>query len=356
MPVIETIPIDDFNQRLKSKASELKIPFEVTLELTYACNLRCVHCYNPVHHATPQELSGHAFRSVIDQLVEADCMLVLFSGGEPFVRPDAFELFEYAKNAGLQIAVNTNATLLTPEKVERLADLAPTLLSVSVYGVTEETYESVTGVQGSFHKFMHGLSLLENYPHPLHFKMPVMTKNVHELESARAWFARKNWKLVHSVEIHPRTDGNLDPLAVRLSPEQTAKLRLKYDETTRCGGYGRAQGESGQAPNQLFDCQCGKNSFAVSPYGEMNLCVTTPYPQYSLKTGSVKEGWNLLINFVEGFTPSAKHECPACHLAPYCSQGSMDAFLNTGDFNPCLPYFKETAGKIKHLLEIKNEI
>ncbi len=354
MPAIESIPVDSLNYRLKTKASELKIPFEATIELTYACNLRCVHCYNPVHHATPNELPNSGVRSVIDQLIQNGCMLVLFSGGEPLMRPDAFELFKYAKSSGLQVAVNTNATLLTPEKVSQLIDLAPTLLSISVYGITQDTYESVTRVPGSFQNFMRGLSLLQNYPHPLHFKMPVMTKNVHELEAARAWFRERNLRLVHSVEIHPRSDGNLEPLEVRLPPSEAARLRVQYDETTRCGGYGRAGTLEGATSNQLFDCQCGKNSFAVTPYGEMNLCVSTPYPQYSLKTGNVREGWNLLVRFVENFTPSVKHECGGCDLVPYCSQGSMDAYLNTGDFNACLPYYKESAWIIRDLTrEIK---
>ena len=86
----------------------------------------------------------------------------------------------------------------------------------------------------------------------------------------------------------------------------------------------------------------------------MNLCVTTPFPKYSLKAGSLKEGWNVLVDFVKNFHPSEKYECPTCELSPFCSQGSMDAFLNTGDFNPCLPYFKETASQVKHLLEEKN--
>lgn len=341
---IETLPIDDLNQRLKAKAGELKIPFEATLEITYACNLRCVHCYNPIHHALPAELAPQDFRFVIDQLVDAGCMLILFSGGEPFMRRDAFELFDYAKQAGLQVAINTNATMLDAERLEKLKVLAPTLLSVSVYGMTQSTYEWVTGVSGSYDKFMKGLSLLEDYPHPTLFKMPVMTRNVHELEIARTWFRNKNWRLIHSVEIHPRADGDLSPLEVRLPAEQAAHLRFQYEEHSGCGGQGK-----------LFDCQCGKNSFAVTPYGEMNLCVSTPFPKYALKTGSVKEGWNLLVNFVEKFAPSEKHECPTCELAAHCSQGSLDAWLNTGDFNPCLPYFKESARILKTLAGPKHE-
>jgi radical SAM protein with 4Fe4S-binding SPASM domain len=277
-------------------------------------------------------------------LADAGCMLVLFSGGEPFVRPDAFELFNYAKKAGLQIVINTNATLLDAAKIQKLKDLSPTLLSISVYGITQPTYESITGVRGSFAKFMAGLEKLRDYPHPLIFKMPVMTRNVHELAAAKQWFHERNWRFIHSVEIHPKVDGDLSPLTVRLPAEEAARLRFQYDELTRCGGYG---GETKDLDHRAFDCQCGKNSLAVTPYGEMNLCVTTSYPKYSLKTGSVKEGWNLMVNFVENFRPSSRHECPSCELASFCSQGSMDAWLNTGDFNPCLPYFKEVAGLIK---------
>lgn len=346
--MIETLSIQDLQNRLiRSK----KTPFSTTLEITYGCNLNCVHCYNPTHKAETGELKFPELVRVLDELALLGCLTLTVTGGEIFTHPRIFEILEEAQKRAFQINLFTNAVLLTAERVEKIKKTSPNLVSVSVYGITRETYEAVTRVPGSFEKFMHGIELLADSGLPLLFKMPIMTLNRHEVEPAAEFFKRRGLKFIYSVEIHPRVDGNQEPLKYRLPPEDAAKLRLASQEELTCARS--SKGSAGQPP-EPFSCSCGKTSAAISPYGEMNLCVSTPYPRYSLKTGSLREGWNALIHFVENFKPSEKYECPVCPLVSFCSQGSMDAFLNTGDFNPCVPYFKETAKTVQHLLEIKN--
>lgn len=345
MSTIETIPLEHLNRRLIQKTLELRTPYTATIEISYGCNLRCVHCYNPTHKVLPGEMKREEIYNVLDQLAQAGCFQVAFSGGEPLLRPDAFELFTYAQKIGLGIALLTNATLIDQDKIERLKQLAPRHLSISVYGMTRETYESVTRVPGSFAKFQHGLKLVRESGIPFETKMPVMIQNVHELEMAREWFRREQIPFGHSLEIHPRSDGNPEPLKVRLPAELAAELRLKHSGEDR--SCLRTNDLSPEDAAKVFSCSCGKNSLAVSPYGEMNLCVTMHYPKYSLKTGSVKEGWQLLVQFVEGVKPDSHFECPQCDLAAYCTQGAMDAWLSTGQYTPCVPYFKQTARNVR---------
>lgn len=349
MNPLEEISIQDFNDRLGRKASEKKIPYRVQIEITYGCNLRCVHCYNPTHKILPTELKFPQLQTILAQLALMGCMQIGFTGGEPLLRRDAFDLFFYAKSLGFQIMIFTNATLIDESCLDRLKELDPALLSISVYGISRETYEAVTQVPGSFEKFMKAVHLLKDSGIPLSFKMPVMTLNKHELELAHQWFQAQGLPFTHSVEIHPRVDGNLEPLRVRLSSEDAALLRAKYE---RLGLDPADSCRSGTQNEEtaLFTCSCGKNSFAISPYGEMNLCQTTHFPKYSLSAGDVKEGWKVLVDFVDQVKPTEHFECPTCALQPYCTQGAMDAWLEKGDFNPCLPYFKETALKTKELV------
>ncbi len=102
-----------------------------------------------------------------------------------------------------------------------------------------------------------------------------------------------------------------------------------------------------QAGEGFFRCRCGKSSMAVTPYGEMNLCINFPVPQYNLRTGDVSSGWKALVEYVDSASPSQAYECPSCSVQDYCRQGPRDALLETGDFSPCLPYFKELASSEK---------
>ena len=340
---IKKVSFSKFTAELEAKAKKQKMPYTATIELTYGCNLNCVHCYNPTHKALPEELKTPELYSLIDQFIELGSMNVLFTGGEPLVRRDALDVMRYAKQKGLQILLFTNATLLTPEIIGELEAIQPAQVSTSVYGITEQTYEAVTRVPGSFQKFMCGLNLLLAANFDVLYKMPVMTLNAHELDEITDWFRSRNLAFNYTVDISRDVSGSDVPLKYRLSAEDAAKIRLKYDNPFPAGENFCVRDE----PRYLFDCDCGKASCTVTPYGEMNLCTIFPLPKYKLETGSVKEGWRTIVDFVDQASPGKHYECPSCELSPYCEQGTMDAWLEKKDFNACLPYYKEVATKVK---------
>src|SRR5687768_4861743 len=96
----------------KSAASRRPI---VVWNLTRTCNLKCVHCYTDSDaQKYSDELSTDEAKAVLDDLAAFKVPAVLFSGGEPMVRKDLFELAEYARGLGLHVVLSTNGTLITP--------------------------------------------------------------------------------------------------------------------------------------------------------------------------------------------------------------------------------------------------
>jgi len=347
---IESIGKSEFYLRLENRAFEKRIPLKATVELTYGCNLRCVHCYNPTHKAKG-ELSTQEFYRIIDELVREGCFLITFTGGEMFTRRDTFEILTYAKQKGIAIILLTNATLITPERADRIQALQPWRVDISIYGATPETYERVTGIPGSFGRFLEGVGRLRERKVPLLIKMPAMTLNQHEVQQAKALVEGWGIRFIYSSEITPRQDGSLEPLRYRI----TAQDVIRLDQAI----LGEWQEEDEvekecQAGEGLFRCGCGKSSMAVTPYGEMNLCTNFPVPQYNLRTGSVSWGWKALVETVDQARPSQAYECPSCDVRDYCRQGPRDALLEKGDFSPCLPYFKELASSEKQTYETKD--
>src|SRR5208337_4110207 len=87
----------------------------VVWNLTRTCNLKCVHCYTASEALKyPGELSTQQCKDVLDDLAAFKVPAVLFSGGEPLVRPDLFELAAYARALNLHVVASTNGTLITP--------------------------------------------------------------------------------------------------------------------------------------------------------------------------------------------------------------------------------------------------
>ncbi|MCH6570803.1 MAG: radical SAM protein [Acidobacteria bacterium] len=347
---IESMGKSEFFSRLENRAFEKRIPVKATIELTYGCNLRCVHCYNPTHKAKG-ELSTQEFYRIIDELAQEGCFLITFTGGEMFTRRDTFEILTYAKKKGFVIVLFTNATLITPERADRIQALQPLRVEISIYGATPETYERVTGIPGSFGRFLEGVERLRERKVPLLIKMPAMTLNQHEVKQAKALVEGWGIRFIYCSEITPRQDGSLEPLRYRISPQEV--IQLDQEILGEWQGVGQEE-EKCQASEGLFRCGCGKSSVAVTPYGEMNLCINFPVPQYDLRTGSVSSGWKALVEYIDSVGPSQAYECPSCDVRDYCRQGPVDAWLERGDFSPCLPYFKELASLEKQTYETKD--
>lgn len=79
---MKQLDTESFLAAVSSEASRKRQPESVPFELTYGCNLRCVHCFNPTHRALPQELSTSEVLRLIDQLAELGVLTVTFTRGE----------------------------------------------------------------------------------------------------------------------------------------------------------------------------------------------------------------------------------------------------------------------------------
>lgn len=339
---------DRFLDRLSTRTRETRTPDGFTFELTYACNLRCVHCYNPTHRALPHEVSTGEALHILGQAAEMGIVTVTFSGGEPLVRPDAFEIFHEARRLGFLVSLLSNATQFTATVADALEEIECDTIGVSIYGATKSTYEGVTGIPGSYEAFIRGLEQSASRRLPVVVRMPVMTDNAHEVHEARTLVEHLGLKFQYCLDITPRTDGDLSPLAHRLSAKQKSEINNAFFGHRTVSKTAAACSKT----DAFISCSCGRNRFAVTPYGEMNLCVAFPMPRYDLRRGSLRDGWEVLKETVDRAKPNRHYECPECDVHLYCHQGPSDAWLETGDMSRCLPHFKEFARLEKHVHEL----
>ncbi len=136
----------------------LSAPVNVTWEVTYACNLRCVHCLSDSGNRRAGELTTEQCLRVIDTLAAMKVFQLNIGGGEPFVRPDFLDLMDYAHEKGMVTCISTNGTLMTKEIARRL-DNRLVYIQVSLDGATAESNDAIRGV-GSFHKVLDALGHL----------------------------------------------------------------------------------------------------------------------------------------------------------------------------------------------------
>ena len=129
----------------------------VVYNCTGKCNLKCLHCYSSsqLNHCGDELTTAQAKR-LLSQLAEANCPVVLFSGGEPLLRNDLFELLAEAKRLGLRTVVSTNGTLIDSPIADKLAGVGVSYVGISIDG-EEQFHDRFRGVKGSFKAAVAGI-------------------------------------------------------------------------------------------------------------------------------------------------------------------------------------------------------
>ena len=314
----------EFSLALHRRAVQQRIPLEGAIEATQRCNLSCVHCYNNLPSsdlaARRSELTYEEHCRILDEITEAGCLWLLYTGGEIFLRPDFLNIYTYAKQKGLLITLFTNGTLLTPKSADYLSEWRPFSVEITLYGRTKETYERVTGVPGSFEKCMRGIRLLMERKLPLKLKAVVMNLNVHEIWDLKR-FVEEDLGLEFRFDamINPRIDGSRRPTQVRLRPEEIVQLDVQ--DPKRMAEWKRfvekfcGSPRSPQRPHRLYECGGGVGSFTVDPTGGLSICVLSREDVYDLRNGRFSDGW-------DGFIYSLRQrEIARIRGTPYLSRG-----------------------------------
>ncbi|HLF40414.1 MAG TPA: mycofactocin radical SAM maturase, partial [Acidimicrobiia bacterium] len=127
----------------------LDAPICLTWELTYACNLACRHCLSSSGRRDPRELTTGEAKAVVDELERMQVFYVNIGGGEPTIRPDFWELVDYATAQSIGVKFSTNGVRITPEVAARLASSDYVDVQISLDGATAEINDAVRG-EGSF--------------------------------------------------------------------------------------------------------------------------------------------------------------------------------------------------------------
>ena len=168
----------------------LDAPICLTWELTYACNLACVHCLSSSGKRDPRELSTQQCKDIIDELERMQVFYVNIGGGEPTVRSDFWELVDYATAHHVGVKFSTNGVRITPEVAAKLAASDYVDVQISLDGATAEVNDAVRG-PGSFAMAIRALENLADAGFKdAKISVVVTRHNVDQLDDFKALAAR----------------------------------------------------------------------------------------------------------------------------------------------------------------------
>jgi radical SAM protein with 4Fe4S-binding SPASM domain len=301
-----------------------RYPLGGTLEVTERCNMACLMCYinQPAgsQEAAARELTLAQIQSLVDQLTDAGCLSLLFTGGEPLLRPDLPDMWRYAKEQGLLVSLFTNGTLLTPRMADFLAEWRPATLEITLYGATQETYERVTRVPGSYARCLRGIELALDRGLRLELKSVLLKTNRHELEAMQAIAEGFGVPYRFDGILWPRKDGDGQAPEQRLSPAEIIALDEEYPERQRELErlYREFRAELVRNDN-VYTCLAGQRSFHIDSAGRMSACMMARQPAYDLLQGSFQEGWAFLETALKK-KRTLDTPCRTCTAGSLCMQ------------------------------------
>lgn len=315
-----------------------RVPVEVSIEVTHRCPLECQHCYNNLPmadaNARREEMSSDEHIHLLDELVDLGCLWILYTGGEIFARKDFLDIYTQAKKRGFLITLFTNGTMITPRIADHLAEYRPFNIEITLYGATRKTYETLTGIPGSFDRCMKGIRLLLDRKLPLKLKTVPTTINYEEVYEMKR-FAEQELGVEFKFDplVNPRTDCSQSPLAVRLSPEQA--VALDFCDPVRKAGFARiAEAEltsNVPASPKKYTCGGGHNGCAIDPKGRMTICVLSHRDGYDLRSGSFQQGWEGRLKEIRNSDNTRETICTSCRITSLCGMCAANGELEAGD-------------------------
>lgn len=149
---------------------------------TRTCNLKCRHCYmSSDARKYNNELTTQEAKKFIDDLADFKVPVLLFSGGEPLIRPDFFELAAYAEAKGIRPTLSTNGTLITPEVARKIKDIGVGYVGISLDGL-REVNDKFRGKKGAFVAAMNGIKNCVAVDQRVGLRFTINHHNIQELE------------------------------------------------------------------------------------------------------------------------------------------------------------------------------
>lgn len=197
----------------------------VILEITQRCNLNCKFCYLGNELNSAPDIPKEALYEIIDTLEELGCLSIILLGGEPLIRSDFLEIYEYIKRKGIFITILTNGTLIDQKIVKFWKKYPPHNVRVSIYATSSKSYEKIADGKNIFERIISSLDLLKSYQINFSLWSLINKLNYNELPKMVELAKRYNTKLSLRTIIRRSIRGDNLPEVFSISSKQRARIK-----------------------------------------------------------------------------------------------------------------------------------
>lgn len=314
----------------------LDAPICLTWELTYACNLQCVHCLSSSGQRDPRELTTDEAKRVLDELRDLQVFYINIGGGEPMVRRDFFELLEHSVDNGIGVKFSTNGAFIDAEKARRLAAMDYLDIQISLDGVDEATNDAVRGA-GSYAMARRAMDNLADAGFgPFKISVVVTRHNVPQLDAFKA-LADSYGAQLRITRLRPAGRGADTWNQLHPTNGQQREIYdwlLAHGDDVLTGDSFFHLNAFGESLPGLNMCGAGRVVCLIDPIGDVYACPFVIHDQF--RAGNVRDDggftrvWKSSDLFTELREPQNPGACGSCGSWDACQGGCMAAKFFTG--------------------------
>jgi radical SAM protein with 4Fe4S-binding SPASM domain len=302
------------------------------LDITYRCDLDCVHCYLDEKNKWP-EMNTSQWRDTLDQLAQIGVWELVWSGGEVFARPDFPALLEYASSKGFRSRVKTHAGNVGAERAQFLRDNGVWRADISVYSLDDGIHDGITGIEGSLQATIRGVDALIAADIVVQASVIVMRANMYELSELDIFFRDKGARPAFSTQIFPdqSASSNLDTL--QLTGEELLDANRSI-AAIRLRTFGDAAKILTPFDSESGVCGAGATLVYITPDGSVCPCIQFPMSLGHLRENTLAEIWHGSKERKElaGFKKKDRTACTSCGGKEVCFYCPGEAYKRTGNY------------------------
>lgn len=299
---------------LKEYAFRNRFPLSATFELTPLCNFSCVMCY--VHLNSEQMkaqgklLSAQEWIELAKQAKELGTLYISLTGGEPFTRPDFWEIYSQLNKMGFLISVLSNGYLIDESVIEKFREYGmPYTMKLSVYGASDETYLKTCGVADGYTRFEKALALIKEAKIPVAVTATLVRENADDLPKLSAAARRWNVPFTHTVTVVKSARGAVN------SAETS---RIPFDEFVDSMTLEKLERNKFPPLKTPFAwCSSYGTSVWITWNGNAQLCSFMNAPCVTVTKG-LENAWKELYTKLEKI--KSPPECAECEYAEFCQR------------------------------------
>lgn len=314
----------------------------ISWNTTNQCNMYCDHCYRDAGARSEEELNTEEGKALLDEIKKAGFKIMIFSGGEPFMRPDIFELVEYSKSLGLITVFGTNGTYITPEVAKRLKDIGVDGVGISLDSLDKEKHDNLRKLEGAWDGAVQGMKNCRDAGLAFQIHTTLMDWNWNEAEAITDFAVELGAKAHHFFFLVPTGRAkNIEEESLKAEQYEEILTRImkKQQEVdielkpTCAPQFMRIAKQMGMDLRFGRGCLAGTSYCIIGPKGKVQPCAYMDMEVGNVRETPFSEIWANSEVFKNLRTLDYKGGCGSCGFKKLCGGcRARAAFYNEGDY------------------------